>query len=67
MGVYIGRSPFHASNVGFIPNPRTIHVSPQFHVVYDDDFMMVPYLHTAAVSPHWAELVEACSHLDILY
>ncbi len=45
--------------VGLILNPRTGHVLPQFHVVYDDDFTTVPYLHTATVPPHWAKLVRA--------
>jgi hypothetical protein len=57
MGIYVGRSPSHASNVALILNPRTGLVSPQFHVVYDNDFTTVPYLRTAAVPLHWAELV----------
>jgi hypothetical protein len=65
MSVYIESSSSHASNVGLSLNPRTEHVSPQFHVVYDDDFMTAPYLCTAAVPPHWAELVEASSHLEV--
>ena len=65
MGIYVGRSPSHASNVGLILNPRTGHVSPQFHVVYDDDFTTVPYLRTAEVPLHWAQLVEASSYLEI--
>jgi hypothetical protein len=65
MGVYIGRSPSQASIVGLILNPRTGHVSPQFHVIYYDDFTTVPYLCTAAVPPHGAELVEASSHLEV--
>ncbi len=65
MGIYVGRSPSHASNVCLIPNPRMGHVSPQFHVVYDDDFMTVPYLRSADVPPHWAKLVEASSHLEV--
>jgi hypothetical protein len=59
MGIYVGRLPSHASNVGLIMNLRTGHVLPQFHVVYDDDFITVPYLHTATVPPRWAELVRA--------
>jgi len=46
-------------------NPRTGHVSPQFHVVYDDDFTTVPYLRTAAVPPHWAELVRVSSTIAL--
>jgi hypothetical protein len=48
-----------------ILNLRTGHVSPQFHVVYDNDFTTVPYLRTTTVPPHWAELVEASSHLEV--
>ena len=65
MGIYVGRSPSHASNVGLILNPRTGHVSPQFHVVYDDDFTTVPYLRSVYVPPHWAQLIEASSHLEV--
>jgi hypothetical protein len=65
MGIYVGRSPSHTTNVGLILNPRTKHVLPQFCVVYDDDFMTVPYLCTAAVPPHWAGLVEVSSHLEV--
>jgi hypothetical protein len=63
MDIYVGCLPSYASNVGLILNPRTGHVSPQFHVVYDDDFTTVPYLHTATVPPHWAKLV--CASLII--
>ncbi len=59
MDIYVGRFPSHASNVGLILNPCTGHVSPQFHVVYDDYFATVPYLQTTTVPPHWVELVRA--------
>jgi hypothetical protein len=65
MGIYVGPSPSHASNVGLILNPRMGHMLPQFHVVYDNDFMTIPYLRTAAVPPHWADLVEASSQLEL--
>ena len=66
MGIYVGRSPSHASNVGLILNPSTGNVSPQFHVVCDNEFMTVPYLQTTTVPPHWAALVKASSHLEVL-
>ncbi len=44
MGIYVGRSPSHASNVSLVLNPRTGHVSHQFHALYDDDFTTVSYL-----------------------
>jgi hypothetical protein len=65
MGIYVGRSPSHAANVSIILNPRTGHISPQFHVVYNDDFMMVQSLHTATVPPHWAALVQESSSVEL--
>ena len=58
MGIYVGRSHAHASSVSLILNPYTGHVSPQFHVIYDDHFITVPYLRSSAVPPHWAKPVE---------
>ncbi len=34
-GVYTGPSSCHSNNV---PNPDTMHVSPKFHVIYDESF-----------------------------
>ena len=65
MGIYVGRSPSHASNVGLILNPHTGHISPQFHVVYNDNFTMVRSLHNVEVPLHWAQLVEASSLLEV--
>ena len=65
MGIYVGRSPAHASNIALVLNPRTGHVSPQFHVVYDDDFTTVPYLRTGQVPPHWAKLVSQSAELVV--
>ena len=51
-GIYLGLSPDHASNVSLIFNPKTRHVSPQYHVVYDDDFTSV----TSGVARNWASV-----------
>jgi hypothetical protein len=40
-GVYVGQSPMHASNVVLVYNPETSHVSPQFHVTFDDTFSSI--------------------------
>ena len=56
LGIYVGRSPFHVGSVALVLNPRTGHVSPQFHVVFDDDFSTVPFLHSTDVPPHWEAL-----------
>ena len=50
MCIYVGRSPSHTSNVALILNPRSGHVSPQFHIVFGDDFTMVPHIFTLARS-----------------
>jgi hypothetical protein len=65
MGIYVGRSPLHADNVSLTLNPKTGHISPQFHVVYDDDFTTVPYLHTASNPPHWAALVNTSATIEL--
>jgi hypothetical protein len=65
MGIYVGRSPSHASNVALVLNPKTGHVSPQFHVVFDGDFTTVPYLRSTTVPPHWAELVHSSATIEM--
>jgi hypothetical protein len=65
MGICVGGSPSHAANVSLILNPRTGHISPQFHVVYKDHFTTVPYLHNATVPPHWAEIVKASLTIEL--
>jgi hypothetical protein len=40
--VYLGHSLFHTGSVALVYNPSTGHVSPQYHVVFDDDFTTVP-------------------------
>jgi hypothetical protein len=39
--VYVGHSLQHAGNVPFVYNPATTHVSPQYHVTFDDQFTTV--------------------------
>jgi hypothetical protein len=63
MGIYVGQSPSHTSNVALVLNPRTGPILPQFHVAFDDDFTTVEYLLKVTVPPHWAELV--CSSAEI--
>ena len=38
VGIYIGRSPQHAQNVSLVLDRNSGLVSPQFHVVHDNDF-----------------------------
>ena len=69
LGIYVGRSKNHAGNVALILNPRTLHVSPQFHVVFDDNFATIKYLHGKEVPPMWKDLVMKSSEssTDELY
>ena len=61
LGVYIGRSPFHAGSVALILNPRSGLVSPQYHLVFDDEFSTVPYLSSTDIPPQWLALVKHSS------
>ncbi len=42
-----------------------VHVPPQFHVIFDDDFTTVPYLRSSQVPPFWADLVRASTKLHV--
>jgi hypothetical protein len=56
-GVYVGSSPKHASTVPLVLNLETGHISPQFHVVFDDWFATVttsPADLPDFNSPEWA-------------
>ena len=58
LGVYLGPSPSHARSVALVLNPRTGHVSPQFHVKFDDFFETVKDKSTDmdAPEPEWKYL-----------
>ena len=58
LGIYVGHSPAHAGTVALVLNPRTGHVSPQFHIVFDDLFTTVPFMNKSQVPPNWADLVK---------
>ncbi len=51
-------TPHLMQSVALVLNPRTGHVSPQFHVVFDDHFTTVPFMEKNEVPPHWAKLIE---------
>jgi len=44
IGVYLGQSKEHATSVSLILHPRTGHVSPQFHCVFDPTFETIKNL-----------------------
>ena len=58
LGVYLGPSPSHARSVALVLNPCTSHISPQFHVKFDDFFEIVQDKSTDldAPEPEWKYL-----------
>ena len=44
-GMFVGYSKEHSSMVPLVLNLATGHISPQFHVIFDDSFHTVPSLH----------------------
>jgi len=56
MAVYLGHSPDHASNIPLVLSTRTGLVSPQFHVVYDDQFTTTQCLRTNTLPANWDDL-----------
>jgi len=60
-GVYVGFSPMHASTVALIYNPSTKHVTPQFHVTYDEDFSTVTLSDPIALETWLAQLFNSTS------
>ncbi len=58
LGIYVGHSPAHAGSVALVLNPQMGHVSPQYHVVFDDLFTTVPFMEKSKIPPNWADLVE---------
>lgn len=56
LGVYLGHSPYHAGSIALILNLTTGHVSPQYHVVFDDDFTTIENLRLGTVPTNWTEL-----------
>ena len=56
-GRFLGFSTRHASNVGLILNTNTGHISPQVHVVYDDQYQTV-YSDSNAVPEVWDDLFQ---------
>ena len=55
-GVFVGFSDAHSSDVPLVLNLQTGHISPQFHVVFDDAFSTVASLgEEEPVPPFWNE------------
>ena len=59
--IYIDHSPFHAGSLSLVLNPVTGHVSPQFNVVFGDEFSTVPLMRYGTIPPNWTDLVQHIS------
>ena len=57
LGIYLGHSPSHAGSVALVMNLKTGLVSPQFHLMFDDNFETVPHIRAGTVPDNWADLV----------
>ncbi len=56
IGVYLGHSPMHAGSVALVLNPQTGHVLPQFHDIFDNNFIIVPHTRDSTIPPTWNEM-----------
>ena len=63
VGVYLGRSPFHARSVALVLNLNTGRVSPQFHVKFDPAFQTMRKAFGGKSPPsHWQAV---CGFTDL--
>ena len=58
IGVYLGHLPFFTDSLALVWNPTTVRVSPQYHVVFDDDLSTVPYMKAGILPPNWEDLIK---------
>jgi hypothetical protein len=63
VGIYLGHSPCHAGSVALVLNPKTLRVSPQFHIVFDNEFSTVAFMRNGEIPPHWSALVQQSAEL----
>ena len=47
--------------MSLVLNPSTVHVLPQFHVVFDDEFTTVPFMREVTIPTNWTDLVQRSS------
>ena len=61
-GIYLGISPFHSGSLPLVINPANGHVSPQFHVLFDDEISTVTFMREGPVPPNWTDIVQRISY-----
>ena len=57
-GVYHGQSPFHDGIVALVWNPTTGRVIPQYHAVFDNEFINARYIKSDTTQPKWDKFVK---------
>ena len=60
-GIYLGHSQLYPGSIAVVINPSTGHVSPQFHVVFYENFTTVPFLRKGTMTLNWTDLVKCSS------
>ncbi len=55
LGLFLGFSNLHLSQVPLVLNVATDHISPQFHVIFDDKFETV---HSLPLNTQWAWILQ---------
>ena len=58
VGVYLGMSPEHAGSVALVLNLKTGHVSPQYHVIFDDTFSTLDCIRSEQQPSNWVDLAK---------
>ena len=63
MLVFKFTSDIHPVTLSQLPSldPKTLHVFPQYHVVFDDKFSTVSYTKNGEIPPYWLDLVDNSS------
>ena len=51
----------HAGSVALVFNPKTGHVSLQYHVVFDDNFTTVQHMKDGTLPPTWQDMCQQSS------
>ena len=59
--IYLRHSPFNEVSLALVLNPETFHVSPQFHVLFDDEFSTAPFMREGTIPPNLKYLVQHIS------
>ena len=64
-GVYLKHEPFHTGSLYLGLSTRTGHVSPQYHVVFDEKISTVDHMRKGTVPVNFKNQVEYHSELDM--